>query len=150
MGQEEKELLLKDLCARLPYFLKVNIKGDIETLDSWADDDGNYFNFTTDGPESNFGEGFTLDDIRPYLRLMSSITEEEFQELHSICPHSTFNKTNVSGWIIGIDGSKYGRISRIDEISKLIDWLNSHHFDCRGLIEKNLALEAPEGMYKEE
>jgi hypothetical protein len=78
---------------------------------------------------------------------MSSMTEKEFQELHSICPHSTFNKTNVSGWIIGIDGSEYGRISHIDEISKLIDWLNTHHFDYRGLIDKGLALEAPEGMY---
>lgn len=59
-------------------------------------------------------------------------------------PHSTFNKTNVSGWIIGIDGSEYGRISRIDEISKLIDWLNKHHFDYSGLIEKRLAIEVTE------
>jgi hypothetical protein len=75
------------------------------------------------------------------------MTEEEFQELHSVCPHSTFNKTNASDWIIGIDGSDYGRISRVDEISKLIDWLNAHHFDYRGLIEKGLAIEAPSGMY---
>jgi hypothetical protein len=84
------------------------------------------------------------EKVKPYLRPMSSITEEEFQELHSICPHSVINKTNVPGWIIGISGSDYGRISRIDEISKLIDWLNTHHFDYHGLIEKGLAVEVTE------
>jgi hypothetical protein len=39
---------------------------------------------------------------------------------------------------------------RIKYVIKLIDWLNAHHFDYRGLIEKGLALEAPEGMYKNE
>jgi hypothetical protein len=58
-----------------------------------------------------------------------------------------FNKTNVSEWIIGIDGSEYGRISSIDESIKLIDWLNVHHFDYRGLIPMGLALEAPKDMY---
>jgi hypothetical protein len=144
MTQEEKELLLKDLCTRLPYGLKVYFKPSLETGEEGVEttleliDVGyNVFNTYSVYPES----------VIPYLRPMSSMTEEEFQELHSICPHSTFNKTNVPGWIIGIDGSEYGRISRIDEISKLLDWLNSHHFDYRGLIEKGLALEVTEGMY---
>lgn len=80
MTQENKKLLLKNLCARLPYGIKVNIKGEIQALDSWCDDGGNYFNFLTDGPESNYAEGFTLDDIKPYLRLMSSMTKEEDKE----------------------------------------------------------------------
>ena len=35
-------------------------------------------------------------------------------------------------------------------IRKISDWLNAHHLDYRGLIEKGLALEAPEGIYKTE
>ena len=57
------------------------------------------------------------------------------------------NKTNVTEWFVGINGSDYGRISRVDEISEFIDWLNENHFDYRGLIPMGLALEAPEGMY---
>ena len=61
-------------------------------------------------------------DIKPYLRPMSSMTEDEGVEL---------DNTVIMG--------NYG-----DDA----DWLNAHHFDYRGLIKKGLALEAPEGMYK--
>ena len=132
MTQEDRELLLKDICARLPYGIFVK-EGDVDDRVIYTYDYHPH-----------------IETCKPYLRPMSSMTDEEFQELHSICPHSTFNKTNVSGWIIGIDGSEYGRISRIDEISKLLDWLNKNMFDFRGLIPMGLALEAPEGMYKNE
>jgi len=149
------QLLLADLCARLPYGVKVNYKGLIRPLFSVSPTQ--YYQITLDNAidgEHNGLELVSLDidavELKPYLRPLSSITEEEFQELHSICPHSTFNKTNVTEWIIGIGGSEYGRISRIDEISNFIDWLLANHFDYRGLIEKGLALEAPEGMYNKE
>jgi len=156
MTQEEKQLLLIELCARSPYGVTCQF--------TWT-----YCNETTDGEEviekendnirdidihtkeiraDYYDEWVDLENCKPYLRPLESMTEEEFQELHNICPHSTFNKTNDSGWIIGIDGSKYGRISRIDEISKLLDWLNKNMFDYRGLIPMGLALVAPEGMYK--
>jgi hypothetical protein len=138
---EEKELLIKDLLPRIPTGLFVDVPDEeepkkLEKIVRW---------------KIVYGRARSLEDcldgLIPYLRPLSSITEKEFQELHSICPHSAFNKTNVPGWIIGIDGSDYGRISRIDEISKLLDWLVSHHFDFRGLIQAGLALEAKEGMY---
>ncbi len=136
MTQEEKQLPIIDLCARLPYGVKVQIKS------TYTDDEYiTVFN-------SDLICLISVKSVKPYLRPMSSMTKEEFQELHNICPHSTFNKTNDFGWIIGIDGSKYGRISRIDEISKLLDWLNKNMFDFRGLIPMGLALEATEGMYK--
>jgi len=144
MTQEEKQLLLQDLCSRLPYQPKLQIY--YEEMSGSGVFDEELWEIDGDGQYCNGGR--RLEDIKPYLRPMSSMIEEEFQELHSICPHSAFNKTNVPGWIIGIDGSEYGRISRINEISKLLDWLNSHHFDYRGLIEKGLALEVPEGIYK--
>ena len=156
-SEEEKQLLLKDLCARLPYKVRckcVSGLGGGETERGVLKYVGNCY-----GVISNYYEGvplhsgfvnnvfYPIENIKPYLRPMSSMTEEEFQKLRSICPHSIINKTNVTEWFVGINGSDYGRISRVDEISEFIDWLNAHYFDFRGLIEKGLALEAPEGMY---
>ncbi len=123
MTHEEKQLLLKDLCARLPYGVKI--------LDIPANVVGELFLVSTTDTveyETNDDTGVqTLCNIKPYLRPMSSMTEEELEEFH--------NYTNV------------------DPISWLhyaIDWLNEHHFDYRGLIEMGLALEAKEGMYEKE
>ena len=70
---------------------------------------------------------YPITDIQPYLRPMSSMTEEEREEYHKLCD------------------SYYGiYFNSIDSI----DWLNAHHFDYRDLIPKCLALEAPEDMYK--
>ena len=156
-SEEEKQLLLKDICARLPYKVRckcVSGLGGGETEKGVLKYVGNCY-----GVISNYYEGvplhsgfvnnvfYPIENIKPYLRPLTNMTEEEFQKLRSICPHSMINKTNVTGWFVGINGSDYGRISRVDEISEFIDWLNAHHFDFRGLIEKGLALEAPEGMY---
>lgn len=174
VNTEDKELLLNDLCTRLRYGVKGKVYAEVS--DGEYDMEGEMifydepFDVILDGInvsteeihvvaignedtvdfieiQQTDGAPYTIDDFKPYLRPMSSMTDEEFQEIHNICPHSTFNKTNCSGWIIGMDGSEYGRISRIDEISKLIDCLNKKGFDYRDLIPKGLALEAPEGMY---
>lgn len=156
-SEKEKQLLFKDLCARLPYKVRckcVSGLGGGETEKGVLKYVGNCYVVI-----SNYYEGvplhsgfvnnvfYPIENIKPYLRPLSSMTEEEFQKLRSICPHSMINKTNVTGWFVGINGSDYGRISRVDEISEFIDWLNAHHFDYRSLIKKGLALEAPEGMY---
>lgn len=120
--EEKKKLLLKDLCARLPYEVICKITtndnpyiGDHKLSTYWLDK-------VTD----------ICYEIKPYLRPLSSMTEEEEKEYTSIdnrsysCPQD------------------YAHIPAQERI----DWLNAHHFDFRGLIEKNLALEAPEGMYK--
>ena len=70
----------------------------------------------------------------PYLRPMSSMTDEEYNDL---CVHCSWVWHNDSEDLTKIRGDY-----------KCYDWLNSHHFDYRGLIEKGLALEAKEGMYK--
>ena len=116
MTQEEKQLILKDLCARLPYGVKVHITHDwfyeeIEPYDRRLD---------CDVIKHLRANEYT---VKPYLRPMSSMTEEEYQEF-------------------GYDVLRY--------TPREFDWLNAHHFDYRGLIEKGLALEAPEGMYKTE
>lgn len=68
-------------------------------------------------------EGFKL--VRPKVEDMSSMTVEESKELADI-----YEKMKKE-YLIGLD----------------VDFLNSHHFDYRGLIDKGLAIEAPEGMY---
>ena len=132
MTDEEKQLLLKDLCARLPYGVKYcrdtwNYEWDqemsvVEVLED-VDKDG-YI---------NDHKVYKVDDIKPYLRPMSSMTEEEINEFILI--------SDTVFWL----GEK--RSTCILSLEQM-DWLNAHHFDYRRLIEKGLALEAPEGMYK--
>ena len=110
MTQEEKQLLLKDLCARLPYGAKINVDGEEDILLELGVNSG-WINASYD-----------VEDVKPYLRPMSSMTEEEKKESGELY------KKNTGMW---------------DDL----DWLNAHHFDYRGLIEKGLALEAPKGMY---
>lgn len=117
MKEEEKDLLLRDLCARLLYGVKVQIvSSTLNTLYCKKYDDVLSNN--------NLFRVFKDDTIvRPYLRPMSSMTEEETKQFYSL-PFCDWNC--------------YERI----------DWLNEHHFDYRGLIEKGLALEAPKDMYE--
>lgn len=118
MTQEEKRLLLKDLCSRLPYGVKFNFSGY----------DGCDYKMEIVSPIT-VNNSFPIEDCKPYLRLMSSMTEEEKEEYELLidCSDYTYFKTS----------------------DKVIDWLNARHFDYRGLIEKGLALEASDDMYEE-
>ena len=139
MKQEDKELLLKDLCARLPYGVKCEFTYD------------NYNRET----EQIIGEldvealGMVLNDemtAKPYLFPLSSITEEQSMELFKL-----FGINLVDS--IGADYIKINECTGITfflnkgfdvetHLDKLIDWLNKNHFDYRGLIEKGLAIDA--------
>ena len=114
MTQEDKELLLKDLCARLPYHPKghvVNACNGAE-CDEWLTC-ATFTLFTN-----------VTNNCRLYLRPMSSMTEEEFEEYGNITEHISI-------------GSLDFNIAN----PNVFDWLNAHHFDYRGLIEKGLAIE---------
>lgn len=133
MTQEDKDLLLKDLCARLLYKPKVLVNGHLATILGIDENvvivciDGNDYKDETVVSADNNG-----DDIKPYLRPLSSMTKEEEKEVCKIEGRLNFL-------------CKYIKLTfSIDEL----DWLNAHHFDYRGLIDKELALEAPDGMYK--
>ena len=149
MTQEEKQLLLKDLCARLPYGVIALAKtdkgektGKIITVTSKFKEKDNLPIIL--GELCSEDECFWLDYglFKPYLRPMSSMTEEEETEFRLQCANilSDTLKENSAGLTVGN--------------CKLVvyenDWLNAHHFDYRGLIEKGLALEAPKDMYKTE
>lgn len=123
MTQEEKELLLSDICARLPYGVIVNCNREDEMLFA-----------VTERGFLEVNDRFLLEDCKPYLRPMSSMTEEENVE---------YLKT------LRVIQDEYLTPHWCDTLSTF-DWLNAHHFDYRGLIPMGLALEAPEGMYKTE
>ena len=128
MTQDDKELLLKDLCARLPYGVKVEsifINSDtkehkpcgIEVFDATS------ILMIRDG----------LGEFKPYLFPMSSMTEEQKND----CPISETN-LNIINSNIG-----YGIIEMPWRLSYLfVEWCNKNHFDYRGLIPKGLALDA--------
>lgn len=117
MTPEEKKLLLVDLCGRLPYGVMVNINGKIDVLTSVCNDDGYYFNFL----EPDNSEGYSIENIKPYLFPLSSMTEEQKKEEYDICKE----------YIIGYE-------------SNLIDFYNRNHIDYRvpGLIPMGLANDA--------
>ena len=122
MTEEDKQLLFKDLSARLPYGVMVLVKGE------------KYFNETNEPYIVTLSFGtYLFDDeditLVPYLRPMSSMTEEEEDE-YMIARQKDIAEAYIHA-----------------TPQNAIDWLNAHHFDYRGLIEKGLALEASEDMY---
>ena len=127
MTQEQKDLLLKDLCARLPYFTKVQIKNEIVVLDSICDDDGYHFKFIGDDRE-----GVNIENIKPYLFPLSSMTEEQKQYLKNRFCYD-WNGESYDLWICQIE---------IGDVDELIDWFYKNHIDHRCLIEESLALDA--------
>lgn len=129
MTQEQKELLLKDLCARLPHSVKCEIDDIDEPLELESIKfKGDYF---------IFGNGVyerSITEIKPYLRPMSSMTEEERGEFRKVGGVMSYSPQHDTWAISAFSPEAY-------------DWLNKNKFDYRGLIEKGLALEAPEDMY---
>ena len=118
MTREDKELLLKDLCARLPYGVKMNHIADDEhspkTLIGVAKD-----MITLEGLGGY--ECVDVEHYKPYLFPLSSMTEEQIKEFNSIT-----QKCNTY----------------IGKSILLTDFCNKHHIDWRGFIEKGLAIDA--------
>jgi hypothetical protein len=144
MMQDDKELLLKDLCARFTCrtMVKCNTDGH-HVFDEELSDIHimNFYQF----------------EIKPYLRPMSSMTEEEKKELERLIDeklnkHIGQEDDEWTPWVLydttGIKNYVGGERFYFDEMCFIYDWFNAHHFDYRGLIEKGLAIEAPEIMYK--
>ena len=125
MTPEDKELLIKDLCARLPY----NVICQVEFREN-----GKYKSkvmllsgiFTDEAYFTTKGGSIYSNEYKPYLFPLSSMTEEQKVIYGDLC---------------------YSIIQSLaknmqSELNELINWLNAHHFDYRGLIEKGLAIDA--------
>ena len=130
MTQEEKELLLKDLCARLPYGVKIldipaNVVGKLFLISTT--DTVQYETADDTGIQSLYG-------IKPYLFPLSSMTYEqkgEYNFLRDLVP--TEQQYEI--------GNLMDNFEFVDNW-KSIDYLNANHFDYRGLIEHGLAIDA--------
>ena len=138
MTQEEKQLLLKDLSTRLPYGVKIKRSNCPINL-SVTGILGEYVHHIPYYVGGNIEINTTkIDEVKPYLRPMLSMTEKEkLQLIHYAIIGD--------GHIAGVDFVDW--VER-KNVPSYIDWLNAHYFDYRGLIPMGLALEAPEDMYK--
>lgn len=114
MTEQEKQLLILDLCGRLLYhLLGIDAFGKLREMKVI------YPTGTIIAQEVN-GESCAACGFKPYLRPMSSMTEEEKNEYDMF-----FNEDGLLNTIVDV----------------YVDWLNAHHFDYRGLIKKGLAIE---------
>lgn len=121
MNEEEKQLLVIDLCGRLPYSVKLSFYGnggiprELTSYDRYGD---KYFfcagSFT----------GLKVENIKPYLRSLETMTKEEIKEFIKIEGRIIF-PVNYVTLILSLKES---------------DWLNKNHFDYRGLIPMGLAI----------
>lgn len=112
MTQEQKDLLLKDLYARLPYGVKISNDIQTKVLDIYDIDwDIDWFINNT--------------EIKPYLFPLSSMTEEQERQY-------SFFSTNIFSCF---------EVDLCEAVAEFHDWLNKNHFDYRGLIEKGLAID---------
>lgn len=136
MNTEEKQLLLVDLCARLPYGVTFDRLGHPKKI--LAICPNAVFPIQCDNGEY-VASTYTLEDGKPYLRPMSSMTEEEKEEMKEV----------IEIELTALEGPEGFSVATAASSAFEIDFYNKHHLDYRGLIEKGLALEAPEGMYKQ-
>ena len=160
MTQEDKELLFKDLSARLPYgvIYQVGRRSFPSNEIKYSNEKLRRCEVTTKGEYGAGCNGATLTSItkvKPYLRPMSSMTEEEKKELIN----HVLEGEGAEYFHITHDGSIDGNQAAEQDLynlnlhwlnfgpittSSYIDWLNKNMFDYRGLIDKGLAIEVTE------
>lgn len=125
MTQEQKDLLLKDLCARLQYGVKISVQ-------SWDEREMEYMDkvdvlYSVNGDEyiksTNEDYDFSLEEVKPYLFPLSSMTEEQRKEFDTTLKYLPAEEIDV--WTLDT-----------------YDWCNKNHFDYRGLIPMGLAKDA--------
>ena len=142
MEQQEKQLLLKDLCSRLPCGVICHTEeGDGYLCSINQTIFGTEYGININPLKRDYFNHSETDEqaVKPYLRSMSSMTEEEAKE---VCRLENFENR-----IICVFPNNHTYHFTVGDA--VINWLNKNHFDYRGLIEKGLALEATEGMYKQ-
>ena len=120
MTQTEKELLMNDLCARLPYEVKVQYKDDIFTIDYIS---GIYEEIKLDTPDR-----YTIDisEVKPYLFPFSSMTDEDKEEYCQLQQRVIYNSK--------------GPVN--EDVAKYINWCYKKHLDINNLIPIGLAIDA--------
>lgn len=147
MTQEDKDLLLKDLCARLPYGVMVSVQGgefdsykypyQLTAVSKFGLDS---FCKVYHPIYTPFGVVPNVEYIKPYLRPLSSMTDSEKRHISKMICLRTYDNGVVHDTAYPVYIPYY-------VMEDCLSYLRSIHIDYSGLIEKGLALEAPEGMY---
>ena len=135
MKQEDKELLLKDLCTRLPYGVKVLYDNEVFSIEYVSP---MYEEVKLDTPDN---WTVSISDIKPYLFPLSSMTDEQRKEFLSVAGYERRVEDcgrHTETYYYDMVGHEH----KFYHNSDAIDWLNKNHFDYRGLIEKGLAIDA--------
>lgn len=132
MTQEDRDLLVKDLCSRLPYGVKIQYEGDIFTIDHIS---AAYEKVKLDTPNN-----YTIDilEIKPYLLPLESMTEDQKKELADM--YWSFNDSEINN-IIEYLGNHRQIVTHFDCFT-LIEWCYKNHFDINGLIPMDAAVNA--------
>ena len=128
MTQEEKELLVKDICARLPYGLKYNFYGY----------DGCDYTMSSVSLRT-VDDVFPIELVKPYLFPLSSMTKEQKIEIFKGTPLEIDEDGDTAVKDVFY---AYGQYTYLKSYLKVLERLNKYHFDYRGLIEKGLAIDA--------
>ena len=137
MNKEDKELLLRDLCNRLPY----NVMCQVEFKE-----DGKYNSkvmllsgiFTDEAYFTTKGGSIYSNEYKPYLFPLSSMTSEQLFEVQEIMGK---NEIEIEDGFFNIIDSSRNTITYL-EILAVLEWFYKNHFDINGLIEKGLAIDA--------
>ena len=138
MTQEQKELLLKDLCARVPHGVKARCKIPVnqnESEEIVGQVTSVHYNISIVQVE---GFDVIVDynpyfEIKPYLFPLSSMTEKQKEEYNYIVNY--ISPDDTENWA-------EGEFVYVNQIEQLLHFYHTNHLDYRGLLEKELALDA--------
>ena len=137
MTPKDKELLLKDLCARLPYHTRVKVwLKDGTTEEGALDLEHNYGDVLRDAFYYN-----KIVKIKPYLFPLSSMPEGYWGDFYCKFVENEITYNDFKTYYFD-SGSWDKVLTTICDCGDVIDWFNKYHFDYRGLIEKRLAIDA--------
>ena len=137
MTQEQKDLLFKDLCGRLPYGVKLHCYSNAMvcigpyTLDTIVLD--RIFNEDT--------EYVPFDEVKPYLFPLSSMSEEQCYDFYCRFVENEIDYDDFKKYYFD-EGRWHKLLTSINDCSRVIDWFHKNHFDYRGLIPKGSAIDA--------
>lgn len=132
MTQKNKEILIKDLCARLPYGVKVLFENEVFSID--------YISAVYEEIKLDIPDNYTLDisNVKPYLFPLSSMTREQLFDVQEILGK---NEIEIEDGFLSIIDSDRNTISYL-EILAVLEWFYKNHFDIYGLIPMGLAIDA--------
>ena len=138
MTQEDKELLTQDLSGRFPYGIRCEVWYNDKILNIKCTGIDFYTNTVNlDIPEDDNAKVY-VDNIKPYLFPLSSMTGEQRNQLKEIWDIDMNKALDYA--ISGEEG--LSDLFQLSAAEKVINWLNKYHFDYRGLIGKGLAIDA--------